>query len=47
MRLPDAARFDLLEFVGATPLADVVLQELIDTISAKLELERTRRPEPN
>jgi len=40
MRLPDSARTDLLEFVGATPVADAQLSHMIDTIAEKLRSER-------
>lgn len=40
MRLPDAARTDLLEFVGATPVADAQLSHMIDAISDKITSER-------
>jgi hypothetical protein len=36
MRLPDAARADLLEFVGATPIADAHLADMIETVSKRL-----------
>lgn len=40
MRLPDSARTDLLEFVGATPVADAQLSHMIDMIAEKLRTER-------
>lgn len=40
MRLPDSARADLLEFVGATPVADAQLSQMIDTIAEKMRSER-------
>lgn len=42
MRLPDAARVDLLEFLGASPIADIQLSDLIEKISAQLEKEPSR-----
>lgn len=36
MRLPDSARADLLEFIGATPIADAQLAHMIDAIAEKL-----------
>lgn len=48
MRLPDSARTDLLEFVGATPVADSQLSHMIDAITDKLASERrTPRLEAN
>jgi len=40
MKLPDAARTDLLEFIGATPVADAQLSEIIDNFSIKKSPER-------
>lgn len=40
MRLPDFARADLLEFLGATPLADAQLSAMIDEFAEKLAAER-------
>ncbi|MDI3336367.1 hypothetical protein QKW60_08115 [Defluviimonas aestuarii] len=37
MRLPDTARTDLLEFLGATPLADVQLSAVIDAAAAQMQ----------
>ncbi|MCC0069419.1 MAG: hypothetical protein H6897_05750 [Rhodobacteraceae bacterium] len=42
MRLPDSARTDLLEFLGATPVADAQLSHMIDGIAEKLR--RDARP---
>lgn len=42
MRLPDAIRVDLLEFLGASPIADIQLSDLIEKISAQIEKEPTR-----
>ena len=48
MRLPDAARVDLLEFVGATPVGDAQLAEMIERMAARIEGEmRPIRAEPN
>lgn len=48
MRLPDFARADLLEFLGATPLADAQLSAMIDDFAEKLRAERqVARAEPN
>ena len=33
MRLPEPARDDLLEFVGATPIADAQLSSMIDAMA--------------
>lgn len=40
MRLPDSARADLLEFVGATPVADAQLSGMIDALAEKLSVDR-------
>ena len=40
MRLPETARTDLLEFIGATPVADSQLAAMIDSISAKMTSDR-------
>ena len=42
MRLPDAVRVDLLEFLGSSPIADIQLSDLIEKISAQLEKEPSR-----
>lgn len=42
MRLPDAIRVDLLEFLGASPIADIQLSDLIEKISAQIEKEPSR-----
>lgn len=48
MRLPESARADLLEFVGATPVADSQLSGMIDAIAEKLSADRRSvRLEPN
>ncbi len=48
MRLPEAARTDLLEFLGATPIADAQLSAVIDSIAERIGRERAdRRMEPN
>lgn len=48
MRLPDSARTDLLEFLGATPIADAQLSHMIDGIAEKLRCEaRPPRGEAN
>ncbi len=40
MRLPDSARTDLLEFLGATPVADAQLSEMIETVATNASIER-------
>jgi hypothetical protein len=40
MRLPDSARTDLLEFLGATPVADAQLSEMIETVATNASGER-------
>lgn len=48
MRLPDAARNDLLEFLGATPIADAQLSAVIDSVAERLVRDRGAiRMEPN
>jgi len=48
MCLPDAARADLLECLGATPLADTQLSSMIDALTEKVIQERRAgRYEPN
>lgn len=48
MRLPDSARTDLLEFLGATPVADAQLSHMIDGIAEKLRCDaRPSRAEAN
>jgi hypothetical protein len=51
MALPDAAREDLLEFMGGSPVDDTCLAALIDEISERIETDRARRKaqfsEPN
>lgn len=48
MRLPDAARADLLEFLGATPIGDAQLSAVIDGIAERIKSERAEfRMEPN
>lgn len=51
MALPDAAREDLLEFMGGSPVDDTCLEALIDDISERIEADRLRRKaqrvEPN
>lgn len=42
MALPDAAREDLLEFMGGSPVNDTCLEALIDDISARIEKDRER-----
>ena len=42
MRLPDAIRVDLLEFLGSSPIADIQLSDLIEKISAQIENEPSR-----
>jgi len=36
MRLPANDRFDLLEFIGATPMEDLDLDELIEQITTQV-----------
>ncbi|MFZ1726411.1 MAG: hypothetical protein WBO29_08825 [Albidovulum sp.] len=40
MRLPDSARVDLLEFIGATPVGDAQLSEMIDNFAKKVGQDR-------
>jgi hypothetical protein len=40
MRLPDSVRTDLLEFLGATPVADAQLAEMIQSVAEKALGER-------
>jgi hypothetical protein len=40
MRLPDTARTDLLEFLGATPVADAQLSAMIDDMAETLRTDR-------
>lgn len=40
MALPDWARADILEFAGATPMADAQLKMMIDKVSARLSERR-------
>ncbi|WP_413874837.1 hypothetical protein [Albidovulum sp.] len=40
MRLPDSVRTDLLEFLGATPVADAQLAEIIQSVAEKTLGER-------
>lgn len=40
MLLPDAARSDLLEFIGATPVADAQLAAMIEGLSKHPEAPR-------
>jgi hypothetical protein len=48
MRLPDSARADLLEFIGATPVAEAQLSDMIDSFAESLSLDRrVQRAEPN
>lgn len=51
MALPDAAREDLLEFMGGSPVDDTCLEALIDDISERIDADRLRRKaqrvEPN
>jgi len=42
MRLPDAVRVDLPEFLGSSPIADIQLSDLIEKISAQIEKEPSR-----
>jgi hypothetical protein len=47
MRLPDAVRVDLLEFLGASPIADIQLSDLIEKISAQIENDQIRHASLN
>jgi hypothetical protein len=47
MRLPDAVRVDLLEFLGGTPIANIQLQKMIETVSTQIEPDRSKRIEAN
>ncbi|WP_318338621.1 hypothetical protein [Defluviimonas sp. D31] len=48
MRLPETARADLLEFLGATPIADAQLSSMIDIVAEKVGTDRrSARFEPN
>jgi hypothetical protein len=48
MRLPDSARADLLEFIGATPVAEAHLADMIDSFAESLTADRRHvRQEPN
>jgi len=40
MTLPDHARADILEFLGATPVADAQLSSMIDMFSARPTIEK-------
>ena len=42
MRLPEAARTDLLEFLGATPIGDAQLSAVIDSVTERLTREPTQ-----
>ena len=42
MRLPEAARTDLLEFLGATPIGDAQLSAVIDRVTERLTREPTQ-----
>jgi hypothetical protein len=42
MRLPEAARTDLLEFLGATPIGDAQLSAVIDSVTERLTRERAQ-----
>lgn len=46
MRLPPGRRADLLEFIGATPLADLQLEQLIDMMSSSPLSPEAIRPRP-
>jgi hypothetical protein len=47
MRLPDAARADILEFIGATPVAEAHLSDMIDALAERFNTDRrTSRIEP-
>ncbi len=39
MRLPDAARGDLLEFLGATAVGDAQLAEMIERVATRVDGE--------
>ncbi len=40
MRLPDHARTDILEFIGATPVAEAHLSDVIDSFANRLNSDR-------
>jgi len=42
MTLPDAARLDLLEFLGATPVGEDHLNKLIDDIECSVRDKRAK-----
>ena len=39
MKLPEQARTDILEFLGATPIADSQLCLMLDTLSTKFNVK--------
>lgn len=43
MRLPQAARADILEFLGATPLGDAQLSAVIDSVVEHIRCEPAER----
>ena len=42
MCLPESARADLLEFIGATPVADAQLAAMIDSFATKMSSDRNQ-----
>jgi hypothetical protein len=40
MRLPDSARADVLEFIGASPIGDGYLADIIEKLSDRLGADR-------
>ena len=42
MRLPDAARADILGFVGATPLGDAQLSAILDSLTERADATEAR-----
>ena len=44
MRLPDAVRIDLLEFLGATPVADAQLSAMIDDMAEAIRTDLRTLP---
>ena len=46
MALPDAAREDLLEFLGGSPVDSTCLEALIERISGDIRMSRERDLEP-
>ena len=47
MALPDAAREDLLEFLGGSPIDDTCLEILIERFAEEFSTGRSEAAEPN